>query len=247
MKKIKTITDSTSKEECIREKFWDLFESCPIPPSERLNNIGLFLNRQTLSRIFFMNKLYQKILNIHGVIIEFGVRWGQNLSLFSSFRGMYEPYNYNRTIYGFDTFSGFPKTNVKDGGAVKTVNYSVTEDYMEYLAKILEYHENESPISHIKKFQLIEGDASQTIKTFLKERPETVISLAYFDFDLYQPTKDCLEAILPYCTKVSILAFDELNCKYFPGETIAVREVLDLTKYRLQRDRQNPYCSYIKL
>ena len=101
MKKIKTITDSTSKEECIREKFWDLFESCPIPPSERLNNIGLFLNRQTLSRIF---------------IIEFGVRWGQNLSLFSSFRGMYEPYNYNRTIYGFDTFSGFPKTNVKDGG-----------------------------------------------------------------------------------------------------------------------------------
>lgn len=148
---------------------------------------------------------------------------------------------------GLIHFQGSPKQMLKTGGAVKTVNYSVTEDYMDYLAKILEYHENESPISHIKKFQLIEGDASQTIKTFLKERPETVISLAYFDFDLYQPTKDCLEAILPYCTKGSILAFDELNCKYFPGETIAVREVLDLTKYRLQRDRQNPYCSYIKL
>lgn len=247
MDNIKTITDSTPKEEYARGEFLDLFENCPIPPSEILSNLGLFLNRQTLSRIFFMNDLYKKILKSHGVIIEFGVRWGQNLSLFSSFRGMYEPYNYTRIIYGFDTFSGFPRVNVKDGGAVRKADYSVTENYMEYLTKILDYHQTESPISHIKKFHLIKGDASQTIRSFLKERPETIISLAYFDFDLYQPTKDCLEAIFPYCTKGSILAFDELNCKYFPGETLAVREVLDLTSYRLQRDRQNPYCSYIEL
>ncbi len=247
MESIKTITDSTKEEEYIRQDFFGLFKNCPIPPSEMLNNLGLFLNRQTLSRIFFMDKLYQKILNVHGVIIEFGVRWGQNLSLFSSFRGMYEPYNYNRTIYGFDTFSGFPKINTKDGDSVKEVNYSVTENYKEYLTQIMEYHQSESPIPHIKKFELIEGDASKTIKSFFKEKPETIVSLAYFDFDLYQPTKDCLEAILPYCTKGTILAFDELNCNYFPGETIAVREVLDLTKYRLQRDENNPYCSYIEL
>lgn len=247
MKAIKTITDSTSKEESIRGDFFDLFKHNPIPPYEMLNNLGLFINRQTLSRILFMNNLYQKVLNTHGVIIEFGVRWGQNLSLFSNFRGMYEPYNYSRTIYGFDTFSGFPEIDVKDGNSVKTANYSVTENYKEYLTKILEYHQNESPISHINKFQLIEGNASQTIKTFLEEKPEIIISLAYFDFDLYQPTKDCLQAILPYCTKGTILAFDELNCQYFPDETVAVRELLDLTKYRLQRDTQNPYCSYIEL
>ena len=27
--------------------------------------------------------------------MEFGVRWGQNLALFESFRGIYEPYNYS--------------------------------------------------------------------------------------------------------------------------------------------------------
>ena len=53
------------------------------------------------------HELYQKILNVHGVVIEFGTRWGQNLALFESFRGMYEPYNHFRKIIGFDTFEGF--------------------------------------------------------------------------------------------------------------------------------------------
>ena len=65
MDNIKTITDSTPKEEYARGEFLDLFENCPIPPSEMLSNLGLFLNRQTLSRIFFMNDLYKKILKSH--------------------------------------------------------------------------------------------------------------------------------------------------------------------------------------
>ncbi len=49
--------------------------------------------------------------------MEFGVKWGQNLALFQSFRGMYEPYNHNRKIIGFDTFEGFPSVDKKDGGS----------------------------------------------------------------------------------------------------------------------------------
>ena len=40
-----------------------------------------------------MNELYQKTLDVTGDILEFGCRWGQNLSLFLNFRGIYEPYN----------------------------------------------------------------------------------------------------------------------------------------------------------
>jgi hypothetical protein len=79
----------------------------------------------------------------------------------------------------------------------------------------------------------------------LEQHPETVIALAYVDFDLYQPTKVCLEAILPYITKGSVLAFDELNCPEFPGETVAVREVLGLQRYAIRRDPFNPLISYI--
>lgn len=69
--------------------------------------------------------------------------------------------------------------------------------------------------------------------------------MAYFDFDLYEPTKKCLEAIQPYLTKGSVIAFDELNTPEFPGETIALREVLGLSRYSIRRDPLNPLTSYI--
>jgi len=115
---------------------------CPIPKEELLTNLGLFINRQSLSRIIFMHELYLKILEVHDIVMEFGVRWGQNLALFESFRGMYEPYNFNRKVVGFDTFAGFPSVDPKDGTSDIAVSgaYSTTENYEEYLTKILDYH-----------------------------------------------------------------------------------------------------------
>src|SRR5688572_28928048 len=173
MDEIKVLGGSTSTEVDSRSKFLDMLKNSPIPEVELLSNLGLYLNRQTLSRILFMNDLYKKIINIHGVIVEFGVRWGQNLSLFSSFRGMYEPYNYNRKIIGFDTFGGFPSVDTQDGSKVAKGDYNVTPGYQEYLERVLQYHQSESPISHKKKFELVQGDATLTIHEYLKRHPET--------------------------------------------------------------------------
>jgi len=248
-RKINVLSHSKSEEISMRREFLSYFKNCPIPDDEILSNLGLFLNRQTLSRIIFMHELYKKIINVHGIIVEFGVRWGQNLALFSSFRGMYEPYNYNRKIVGFDTFSGYPEISDKDGNSkiIKKGAYSVTEDYEEYLKMILDYHEKESPISHIKKYELVKGDATVEIKKYLDKNPETIIALAYFDFDLYLPTKKCLEAIVggEHITKGSVIAFDELNCHDFPGETLALKEAFGLDKYKIRRDPLNPLTSYI--
>ena len=63
-----------------------------------------------------------------------------------------------------------------------------------------------------------------------KRHPETIVSLAIFDFDIYQPTKAALEAIKPHLFKGSVLVFDELCDDIFPGETIALREVFDLER-----------------
>ena len=237
----------TEGERFQRMRFIENFKNCPIPESEIMNNMGLFLNRQLLSRVMFINELYRKIINVHGVIAEFGVRWGQNMALYESFRGMYEPYNYNRKIIGFDTFEGFPKVSPKDGHAdfIKKGAYSVTNNYEEYLNQILEYHEKESPISHIKKYQLIKGDATETICSYLEENPETIIALAFFDFDLYEPTKKCLEAIRGHITKGTIIGFDELNCRDFPGETLALKEVFGLGKYKIQRLPFTSLMSYV--
>lgn len=216
-----------------------------VPDKELLDNIGLYLTRQSLSRINLMQQLYEAIVPVHGVIMEFGVRWGQNLALFSMLRGIHEPYNYNRRIVGFDTFQGFPSVHAHDGDAVQEGHYGVAPDWEEELDRILSFHEQNAPIPHKRKYELVKGDAIETVPAYFADHPETIVALAYFDFDLYEPTKVCLEALLPHVTKGTVIAFDELNCAEFPGETIALREVLGLSRYPLRRDPSNPLVSFL--
>jgi hypothetical protein len=246
VKIIDNVLNSNSKRE-INDKLCltEILKYSPIPDSQILNNLGLFMNRQLLSRIIAMHDLYRKVLDIHGIICEFGVFWGQNLSLFESFRGMYEPYNYNRKIVGFDSFEGFVSLDQKDGNSdiMKEGSYATSTGYETTLANILDYHESNSPIPHIKKYELVKGDASVTIKEYLKKNPETIIAFAYFD--VYKPTKDCLEAILPHLSKGAIIGFDELNYHEFPGETLAFQEVLGINNYTIHHVANTSLISYI--
>ena len=69
---IKILNHSSEQEQSYINSFLDLFKDCPIPDNELLSNLDLFMNRQTLSRIVFMHELYQNIINVHGIIAEFG-------------------------------------------------------------------------------------------------------------------------------------------------------------------------------
>lgn len=241
---IKTIASATEQER--RNNFFELYQNSPIPDNEKLTNSGLFVKRQDLTKQLFFNDLYTKFLNVHGVIMEFGVRWGQNLVTLNNLRGIHEPFNYSRKIIGFDTFEGFAEVDEKDGNheIIKKGAFSVTEGYEDYLAKVLEYHHGECPLSHIKKNTLVKGDATVMLERYLKEHPETIIAFAYFDFDVYEPTKKCLELIKPYLTKGSIIGFDELNDPQFPGETVALRESLGLQNIAIQRSKYSGIQSY---
>lgn len=244
-KDLGTVIGSTPDEVDRKLSFAQMLRNSPIPDGELMDNLGVYLTRQNLSRMLFIQEIYQHIVPVHGVIMEFGVRWGQNLSLLSNLRGIYEPFNYNRKIVGFDTFAGFPSVSEEDGTGVATGDYAVTDGYKQRLENVLTYHQANAPIPHKRKFELVEGDASQSLPDYLARQPETVVALAYFDFDIYAPTKACLEALLPHCTRGTVLAFDELNCPEFPGETTALKEVLGLSKYGLRRVPYSPLTSYL--
>ncbi|MEO7423951.1 MAG: TylF/MycF/NovP-related O-methyltransferase [Fibrobacteria bacterium] len=232
-------------EKSAHEDLVKLFRECPIPDAEKVNNLGVFIKRQALTRLIFMYELYQKIIPVHGIIAEFGVRWGQNMSLFQNFRGMLEPFNYNRRIVGFDTFSGFPSVSDNDPGHAQKGGMNVTENYLDFLEKILACHEKFNPIPNIRKHQLVKGDATKTFKKYLEEHPETIVAFAYFDFDIYEPTKVCLELLKDRLTKGSVIGFDEINNPNWPGETMALKEVLGLGTYRIQRLPYMPTSSFI--
>lgn len=214
-----------------QREFLNLFKNCPIPDDEILQNVGLFINSKLFARILFFHNIYLQQLPIHGVIMDFGTRWGQNMSIFSALRGIYEPFNRHRKIIGFDTFKGFPSVSEKDGSdkAVKQSGYNVTENYDEYLSNIMACQEKFNPMGHIKRYEIIKGDATQTLKDYLLKHPETMVSLVYFDLDLYEPTKQCLELLKPYLNEGCVIGFDELCDETFPGETLAFREVFGQT------------------
>ena len=238
------ITYDDQKEKDARNELYELLKECPIPEDQVLSNLGLFLNSKNLSRILFMNYIYQKIVDVQGVVFEFGTRWGQNVALFAALRGIYEPFNRHRKIVAFDTFEGFPSIHEKDGDSSMMVEgmLSLTENYDQYLSSVVSTIEKDNPLSHIQKFELRKGDGIVEIDSYLEQNPETIISLAYFDFDLYAPTKKCLEAIKPRLTKGSIVCFDELNDPDSPGETLALMEVFGLENVTLKRF---PYVSRI--
>ena len=234
-----------------KEELLTLFDNCPIPKHELFAHMGLFINRWQLSRILFLDELYKKITDVHGVVMEFGCRYGQNLALMASLRAMYEPYNLSRKIIGFDTFGGFEGTTAQDGshsliheGSYKTEGQGEST-YEEYLEKIMQYHEAINPNNHHKKFEIIKGDAGAELLQYLENHKETMVAFAYFDMDIYKPTKECLQTLKKYLVKGAVVAFDELCMAQFPGETQAFMEELDIAQRRLIRSANSNYVSYI--
>lgn len=228
---------SSDDEKAVQSRYARALVETPLPSDEILANLGLYLTSKNLSRLLFFYEIYQRILHTHGVIMEFGVRWGQTLAVMSALRGIFEPFNRHRKIIGFDTFAGFRGLDAKDGERCrcKDGSFSVTENYEPYLADILAMQEALNPMSHLRRFELVTGDAVETVPEYFARHPETLVSLAVFDFDIHAPTRAALEAIKPRLFKGSVLVFDELCDDIFPGETLALAEVFDLGSLRIER------------
>lgn len=201
-------------------------------------------NVTVLSRLLYLDSLYQKIVDVPGVVCEFGVQWGSTITQLINLRSVHEPFNSSRIIYGFDTFSGFPAVHEKDGGDYRPGDLATLVNYEQTLEGILTLIEAFPPMSHLKKFALIKGDATVTIDKWLDDNPHAIISLAIFDMDLYEPTLQVLRKIVPRLVRGSVIAFDELNCKFFPGETRALDEALGLNNLRLRRSTLHPYGAW---
>lgn len=204
------------------------------------------MSRQTLGRILHYDSLYQRILGLPVVVLEFGVQWGSTMSQLLALRGTYEPYNNTRKIYGFNTFTGFTKpATEKDGNVPDEGQYSTYLGYEKDLAKILRLHELESPIPHLQKFELIKGDVSSTASEWSKSHPNTPVAMAIFDMDIYRPTKDALEAVTSHFIKGSILIFDELLAPAFPGDLVALSELLPISGLKLHQNPHQPNAAWI--
>jgi Macrocin-O-methyltransferase (TylF) len=214
---------------------------------EKIENFPKYVSRQNMSRFLALYEIFKKVLYVHGDVIECGVHWGGGLMSFALMSSVLEPVNLQRHIIGFDTFEGFASVTAADAEAGKNPwarEGGLRADSYEDLQRCIELYDANRFISHVRKVSLVKGDATKTIPEYLKEHPQTVVSLLHLDFDLYEPTKVALETFVPRMPRGAAIVFDELNNASWPGETLAVLEVYGLRNLRIERFPFEPHVSY---
>jgi hypothetical protein len=226
-----------------------LFEESACPTEDKLNNFAKYVRRQDVARFLCRYEIFKRQLHIKGSIVECGVHHGGGLMTWAQISATLEPYNYHRKIIGFDTFAGFPSVAAQDGpGEYSRVGFlAESYDTHEELTRSIAMYDSNRFINEKEKVELVKGDASETIPRYVAGCPHLVVSLLYLDFDLYDPTISALTHLLPRIPKGGIIAFDEVNNPYWPGETRAMLEKLEIRRYRLECLEIEPNIAFVQL
>lgn len=228
-------TTSLPKENCsisedllkFRNNLTESFENSPLPQEELMFNLGMYTRSSVLVKFLVVSDLYKRILDIPGNIYEFGTWWGQNMILCENLRAIYEPFNKQRHIIGFDTFSGYNENKEW---------YSTSKNYKKYLQDLLEAHEGSNVLGHIRgQHSLIEGDVCKTVPQHFKNNKNEIVALAYLDIGTYDTTKAILTSIKPNLVKGSIILLDQFSWKDMPGEAVAFKETFKNSEYKIEK------------
>jgi hypothetical protein len=204
-------------------------------------NFPLYVRRQDLTKFLVRYELFKMVMHVHGSIIECGVFGGAGVMAWYHLSSIFEPYAHVRRVVGFDTFSGFPSVSGKDG------EHSIgemAEDSYEHILALAAEHDTNRPVGHIPRLELVKGDATLTIPKYVEDNPHLLVAMLYCDFDVYAPTKAALDHLLPRMPRGAMIAFDEVGVKNWPGETIALLEVLELNSLELKRFPWQSTVSY---
>ncbi|MHA6196554.1 TylF/MycF/NovP-related O-methyltransferase [Pseudomonas wadenswilerensis] len=194
----------------------------------------VFANRIAVTAALSRIELFKMVQDVPGAIVECGVYKGNSLMLYMQLSMILEPYAINRSIIGFDTFQGFASIDDKEDPA--DINEKMFSDTDETLIQdMIDANDLIRPVNRIPRCEIVKGDILETVPAFVKTRPDLVVAMLILDTDLYSSTKVALETFLPYMPKGAIVVLDEVAYRNFPGETAALRDVLDLNKIELKR------------
>lgn len=213
----------------------------------KLQNFPKYVPRQSLTRFLTRYEIFKHVLEVQGSIVEVGVLAGGSLMSWAQFSAIFESLNYQRKIIGFDVFGEMvlPSANDETGEALEqyTTGHMRLETYEDILESVAIFDMNR-PLASIPKVELVKGFAEQTIPEYLKQNPETVVSLLYLDVNLYEPTKEALKMFYPRMPKGSIIVFDELNDRGLPGETLALIDTIGIRNLSIKRFSHDTKISY---
>jgi hypothetical protein len=177
---------------------------------------GYDLNQKSIDYIMGHYRLYERIKDIPGHIIELGAGSGRNSLIFGRFIKVNNQSGYKR-IYGFDTFSGYPKSVLNQNTNLSSKNH---KDFTYNDVKLRMQQNNLTDV-----VTLIKGVLPNSIHDFLEEgcdafsKGDLKISLIYIDCNDFETAKESLMILKDFLSVGAIIAIDENR---LGGETKAL-------------------------
>ena len=213
-------------------------------------------NLNSSSLRFYYNYIIKNHKRIKGDIIDLGVFRGKSLLTIAY---ILKKLKSKKTIYGFDTFSGFTKLNKKDQpfnfknlkyfskshrknseefwklkerlGKTKFTIKNISSS-IDFSGTSLSFIENKIKILNLKNVQIIKGDITKTIPKFFSKNSKKIMA-CNFDIDLYEPYKIALPYIWGNLVKGGYIHLDEYYSLKFPGPRIAILDFLRKNKIKI--------------
>lgn len=184
-----------------------------------VDQFGIYAGAQTIASRILAYEVVRQSVSVPGHILEFGVWHGSNLLFMAKVLRLLQP-NTTKQLFGFDNFSGLPVPHAADGAQAKAQagRYRGNE---EVLRAAIELYDLQDWV------HLVVGDALKTIPAFEAAFPEAMVSLAWVDFDLFEPTRAALSFLSKRLACGGIIVLDEAISHMWPGETVALLKFLE--------------------
>jgi hypothetical protein len=166
-------------------------------------------DRKVLHKLLYRYKLFEKVKNLPGDIVECGVFKGSGVFTWAKLIELFCPFEIKKVI-GFDFFDQKFVSDLaeqdRDGMEQVFSRCNATPEQISDTTIQNKLLEIGIPAN---KFELIKGDVSQTSLDYVTKNPGFRISLLYMDLDIEKPTLDALEHFWNVIVPKGIIVFDE--------------------------------------
>jgi SAM-dependent methyltransferase len=190
----------------------------PIGAWHGVEHWPLYAPLGVVSRFMSVGVLVRDILaRVPGDIAEVGCHNGANLIFLAHMVELYAGHN-RRHVYGFDTFEGLQDFAEEDGSAENERGLYIGD--LEFLRMMIRMQ------GYGGRVELVVGDATRSIATFMEDRPAARFAMVYSDTDLYEPTLATLEGFHERVVPGGCFVLDQWNEGDWPGETQAADEFM---------------------
>ena len=227
------MADRHEPEKKQKELLEKLYATTQLNSFELFRNFPVFTPRFNLARFIAHYELFKQIVDVPGVIVDLGVYRGASTFTWAKLCEIFCPTDIRKTVYGFDTFTGFTRIATEDGSVNPTQDvvpggYFGGSSIEADLALAQDAMNQDRHLSHKNRIEFVKGDVSSTIPQFVADKGAGLrIAILNLDLDLYEPTRVALEHFVPKMARGGVIIVDEYAVDTFGGETKAVDEYFE--------------------